>query len=578
MPAISRGSETRPEALAAPVSPPLRIARPSAIGEPWRANPFHRMRLSETAPDRIETWGNDPRVGDAQRGREIGKGVWRIAAERIAGDHALPWRAAHPSRHFSARLHAFAWLGDLAAVGPSAHARIAELLDAWVEEYGAWDDLAWDPELTAERLFAWLCWGRPAFESGDSTRRRALLRCAARQARLLLISQNELSERHLGAIKAGAALVLAGAAGFPEAERLIEQGEEMLTEACAKQFLPDGGHLSRSPEALTEAFSDLIAAHHALSARAETSPIIHDAIPKLANMVRMLRLGDGGLGCFHGGSEGSPASIDAALSRAPGEPRVFQFATHSAYQRLEAGPLRILFDVGGAPPLSFSERAHAGALAFEISSERERLIVNVGAARELEPLGRFAARATNGHSALIVEDALSAVLEEQRRGKAPARLIGPHLDDVRRSADESGVTLQGRHDGYRAKFGLLHRRYLFADPEGRNLRGIDELIRPAKLKTPALKRAIAFVARFHLHPDVRVRLIEHQMALLETRAGQRWRLRTDAEHIAIEPSIYWGGRAVPRDSVQIVLSGVADPMGHGLGPPNRIRWALTRAN
>mgnify|MGYP003502893472 CR=1 FL=1 len=28
---------------------------------------------------------------------------------------------------------------------------------------------------------------------------------------------------------------------------------------------------------------------------------------------------------------------------------------------------------------------------------------------------------------------------------------------------------------------------------------------------------------------------------------------------------------------KIVLTGEADPMGHGLAPPNRIRWALTRA-
>jgi len=26
------------------------------------------------------------------------------------------------------------------------------------------------------------------------------------------------------------------------------------------------------------------------------------------------------------------------------------------------------------------------------------------------------------------------------------------------------------------------------------------------------------------------------------------------------------------------LSGGADPLGHGLAPPNRIRWALARAN
>ncbi len=155
-------------------------------------------------------------------------------------------------------------------------------------------------------------------------------------------------------------------------------------------------------------------------------------------------------------------------------------------------------------------------------------------------------------------------------------MSGPSVDDVRRSSDDSGITIQGRHDGYKEKFGLLHRRYLFIDHEGKNLRVIDELIRPMRLKTAAPKKPIPFVARFHLHHQVRARLVERQVALLETPNGQRWRLRTDAPNISIEPSIYWGGRTV-RETHQIVLSGEADPMGHGLAPPNRIRWALARA-
>jgi uncharacterized heparinase superfamily protein len=551
---------------------PLSPLRPAPAHDIWRANPFHRIRLGDAALDRIEWWGRDPRVGNSERGRDLLAGLWRIGAERLSGEQAIPWGGAYPSRHFAARLHSFSWLIDVASTGSSAGGRIADLVDAWVQAYGEWDELAWDAELTAERLFAWLCWGRAAFEYGAPELRPALMRSAVRQARLLLAAQSELSERHLGSIKAGAALVLAGTAGFPDAQRLAEQGEEMLIEACAKQFHPDGGHLSRAPEAMVEALSDLVAAFEAMH---EPPQILRDTLPKLANMVRMTRLGDGGLACFHGGAEGSATSIDATLGRIGGEVRAIQFATQTAYQRIEAGPLRGLFDVGGAPPSGYSERAHASALAFELSSEDERLIVSVGAPKELAPAARLAARATNGHSTLVVADALSAVLDE-RRGKSGARLAGPILDDVRRSADDSGVTVQGRHDGYRAQFGLLHRRYVFVDHDGGNLRGIDELMRPTRMKGAAPKAPIPFVARFHLHPDASARLIEHQMALIETRGGQRWRLRTDAPGVAIAPSIYWGGPA-PRETLQIVLSGDADPMGHGLAPPNRIRWALARS-
>ena len=82
--------------MTAPAPPTRRPPRPSATGEMWRANPFHRVRLGETAPDRIASYGRDPRLGDAERGRELGRGVWRIGAERIAGAYANPWDRPHP--------------------------------------------------------------------------------------------------------------------------------------------------------------------------------------------------------------------------------------------------------------------------------------------------------------------------------------------------------------------------------------------------------------------------------------------------------------------------------------------------
>jgi len=559
-------------------SPPRRawLSRGGGDVEQWRANPFYRLRLGDHGPDRLTHFGADPRLGDLARGRELMRGTWRIAAERMVGEYDIPWDRPHPSKHFTSRLHAFTWLADLEAIGPDAHGRISALIETWVRLYGEWDEFAWDSALTAERLFAWLCHGRRAFEFGDPAMRLALMRSAGRQARLLLIGHSDLDDRPLAQLKAGAALLLAGCADFPDAERLREEGEEVLIEAIGKQFLPDGAHQSRSPEGLAEALCDLVTVLDTLKqAGFEPVPSIKDALPRLANMLRFFRLGDGGLACFHGGSEGRPAAIDRALGTIQGPVRGFKFATHAAYQRLEQGPLTLLFDVGAAPPTLFGERAHAGALAFEMSSGDERIIVNVGAARELEPEGRAAARTTNGHSTLIVNDALSAALEG--RGRSP-RFVGPHVDDVRRSEDDDGVTVQGRHDGYKAQFGLLHRRYLFVDHAGKNVRGIDELMRPMKLKTAPPRQPIPFVARFHLHPSVRAQTIENQMISLETPSGVRWRLRTDAPDVSLQRSAYWGGATVPQDTLQIVLAGAADPMGHGLGPPNRIRWALARSD
>jgi uncharacterized heparinase superfamily protein len=154
----------------------------SAANDEWRATPFYRLTLGGSDPDQIRQWGKDPRAGDPRRGEEILRGRWRIGAERLARNYSIPWSAPPPSLHFAARLHSFSWLGDVAAVGGTAGVAIIDYISSWNEGFGDWHAEAWAPELTAERLFAWLCHGRSAFENGDPTARPALMRSFGRQA------------------------------------------------------------------------------------------------------------------------------------------------------------------------------------------------------------------------------------------------------------------------------------------------------------------------------------------------------------------------------------------------------------
>ncbi|MGE0827801.1 MAG: heparinase II/III family protein [Hyphomonadaceae bacterium] len=559
-----------------------RLWRPllSAALEEWRATPFYRASRTAAAPERITLHGHDPRGGDARRGREILAGQWRIGTEKLSGSHTIPWGAAHPSPHFTSRLHAFAWLGDLAALGADAHPRIAQLIERWVSGFGQWHDNAWAPELTSERIFAWLCHGQAAFDLLQGADRAALLQSFAWQAHHLLAAWKDLPTQ-TQRIKAGAALTLSGFAFGPDGEKLAEQGVELLEEACATQFHPDGGHFSRAPEALLEALYDFIAVDDILARGGyETPRLIADATARAGKLLRLLQLGDGGLACFHGGSEGSPETIERALTEIGASTPSFKFATQSGYQQLQAGASTIIMDVGGAPPPAYGERAHASALAFEMSCEKDRLIVNVGACAEIGPDWRAAARATNGHSTLVVDDALSAQFSRPRRGAAHPLEFALAS---KRMEEEDGVHVEARHEGYRAEFGFVHRRFLFLDKEGRNVRGADELGRPFADGRSSQTGAIPFAVRFHLHPGVRAEWSAPREPRLITPSGAVWRLRTDAVRVSIEDSIYLSGRMAygdkPRqDCAQIVLAGAADPNGVGDAPPNRLRWALTRVD
>ena len=195
---------------------------------------------------------------------------------------------------------------------------------------------------------------------------------------------------------------------------------------------------------------------------------------------------------------------------------------------------------------------------------------------ELEPEWRVAGRATNGHSTLIVDDALSAGFEQARIGKGPARPVGPPVVTAKRTDDDDGAWIDAQHDGYRAEYGLIHRRTIYLDKAGRDIRGLDALARPVNQQRVSDPWRPPFTIRFHLHPRVRAELGDKGVAVLTAANGEKWRLRTDATRMRIEDSVYLGQGDGPVRTRQIVLLGNAEPNGTGDAPPNRVRWAFSR--
>jgi uncharacterized heparinase superfamily protein len=547
----------------------------NAASDEWRATPFYRMMLGGTDPAAISYWPREVRIGSEARGRDLLAGEWRIAAERLGERRLIPFDAPAPSRHFTARLHSFSWLGDLAACGPAATESIGALIGAWVQDYGGWHAAAWAPELTAQRLQAWLYHGEAAFLTAPDEERARWLRSLGRQARHLQLAAGDITDPP-ARVKAGAALALAGLAGLPEGERLLDLGLEILMECSASQFYADGGHLSRSPEILAEAHYDYAGVRLAVKAQGGEFPrLLGDTLQRTADMLRLLRLGDGRLGCFHGGGEGDAASLEAALSRLP-VGRSFRFAAQSGYQRLDAGRASLLLDAGPSPAPAHAERAHSGALSFEFTDGPDRIFVNVGSGLELHPDWRAAGRATNAHSTLIVDEELSAKLEPSRISRGGARPAGPPGLTARRFEDDEGAWIETSHEGYRAQFGFVHRRTIFIDVAGKDLRGQDVLARPSADGKPSRTTRIPFAIRFHLHPTAAIERAPSGALAIRTRTGELWKLRTDAETVEVENSIYLGDARGPLKSRQIVLKGLADPAGLGDAAPNRVRWAFTR--
>jgi uncharacterized heparinase superfamily protein len=376
------------------------------------------------------------------------------------------------------------------------------------------------------------------------------------QSRLLARIVGEAPEG-MPRFEAAAALALSGACLFDSPKRL-EAGLVMLEAEIARQILPDGGHISRSPEDMLHAYRLTTMVMDALTAISQ--PISHElrsAHDRMAPMIRFFRHGDGALALFNGGRECDSRTIPGLLARDEVRGQPFAYAPHSGYQRIAAGRTLLIMDCGTPPPDAFSVNAHASCLAFELSAGTHRIVVNCGAAHDVRrSTWDTALRATAAHSTLTLADTSTGVM--LRAGLArdflgPRLLGGVSEVDTRRVETPQGWMVEASHDGYIEPFGVRHERQVTLTPQGTALIGSDRLLPKAKTRGVGLDFAI----RFHIHPEVRVSLSQGGDVLLKLPNREGWRFRANAPAV-VEESVYLGGDTLRR-SEQLVLSGtVAD--------------------
>jgi uncharacterized heparinase superfamily protein len=518
-------------------------------------NPLYNLSLKSPPPVALVALPNDPWPGDALRGRAILAHQFPFAGMTVQSE-TPPWLPPGASREFLSALHGFEWLRDLRAVGGDAARRQARLLiQDWMRQFGVWQEDAWRPEILGARLASWITFHDFFCASADDAYRIAVFDSLGRQARHLARTLPRASggEELIGAIRG---LIQSGIS-LPGGESRRELGLRLLGRELQRQILADGCHATRSPGVHMVVLRHLIDVRCALRvAKVSVPDFIQAAIERMAPMLRFFRHGDGGLALFNDTQAVEAILVETILAQADARARPAREATQAGFERLALGRTNVIMDTGKPPADGLDRHAHAGLLAIEVSVGRERLIVNCGTS--LGPGGwRQALRGSAAHSTLVVEGANSLHLVAE--GGIDAR---PLETQVERLDGDEDQLVEGAHDGYRAQFGLVHRRKLYLTDNGDELRGEERLMGAGDRN---------FVIRFHLHPTTQASAVQSgRAALLRLGDGAGWRLRVSGAQLALEESIYCPDGLVVQKSQQVVLNGITEE-GETL-----VKWSLKR--
>ena len=550
--------------------------RTTAMGRAWvrtgaalRALPAALSVSALRMPKRLIIAPPDPRTHDPTVAEDILAGFFVFAGKVVHAQGQSPFEMAPPSAQWENLLNGFGWLRHLrVAESPMARTQARTLITDFLRIRRNNGDAAWAAPVAARRLLSWISASPYLLEGADLAFYRRFMRAIAQHARHLIVGVRggfPVEERFLPAI-ALCALVLSSDAR----PRLLRLANRALTAEIRRCILEDGGHISRSPRAVVDFLLDLLPLRHLFLAKNETPPeLLQRTLGRSLALLRLLRLGDGTLGLFHGTGY-MPADSLAIVFRyeqAAGEPLLS--APASGYERLAAGTTALLMDVGGPPPFDFSRAAHASALAFEFSDGPWRVVVNCGAPLTGSSAAREAARHTAAHSSLVLGDTSSCQFETRNvRTELGAAIVdAPGAPKVLREESEAGTRLTAMHQGYARRFGLLHERGIALSPDGSTVHGLDALL-DADPKRPA--GALPFALRFHLHPGVHATPEPGDGAIrLDLPSGACWRFEVAGQHPVLEESIFYAAADGAGRTLQIVVEAQSSVT-------REIAWRFTR--
>jgi len=533
----------------------IRLAYRLGLSGPTLAAPFRKP-----ARPRLLATVESPLKGDPVAGTALRAGHFLIHGVKAPIGQVDFSSSAKLAPPFERTVHGFTWLRDLEACAPRPQcAQTAErVLAAWLEANprpgkGA----AWKVGHAGHRLLGWLVHAPLILSGGDKALRMRVLATAAETARWL--------DRHvarsadtLDALAGWCAIVAAGLL-LPDGKPRRLFGEAGLSRALGELVGNDGGVLSRSPLQQMEAIAlltELSACYRAT--RRDPPQAVATMQQLLVPPLLALLHGDGSLGSWQGAGAVRAERIAALVEASGVRTRPLRDARQWGYQRVAAGRTLLQFDAAPPPLAKHARHGCASTLAFELSHGSHRLVVNCGGAAfagGLVPVRiEHGLRATAAHSTLVLGDANStAVLINGKLGSG----VGEVEVDRRTLEAQGGGTatrIEASHDGYVARFGLVHSRILILRDDGSELRGEDQLV-PAGRKGKRGK--VPYALRFHLGPGVEVAAGQGgRGATLALPDGGYWQFVAGEGTLEVDESLWVDGDGRPHPVQQLVMQGL----------------------
>ncbi len=225
--------------------------------------------------------------------------------------------------------------------------------------------------------------------------------------------------------------------------------------------------------------------------------------------------------------------------------------------KIKKKKFEFIIDCGNPPPNEFAKYYQAGCLAFELISNKQKVICNSGYGKYLSPKLSSLSRSTAAHSTLYINDTSSCTFQKNysiNKVYGNSLVYKHKIIQKKYTEDKDFYLIEASHNGYEKKFGYIHTRSIKISKREDKIFGVDKLKRTKKNNN-----LLNYFIRFHIYPFTKiVKTMAGNSVLISLSNGEGWSLISETNNFEIEKNIFFGNKNKLANNECVYIFGKID--------------------
>ena len=449
-------------------------------------------------------------------------------------------------------LHGFLWLTKLDRKNSKIITK--NIINSWIDNFYSYSPKAWEMGIVARRIIAWVSNTDITLDDSDKIYKKKFLTSLVKQGNFILKNLKNISYNP-DKITCCAAIILYGIVF--ENNLSFKTGIRELEKISKNNFDENGFPKSRNPEEVFTCIKYLILIREWLKESQNHIPdFLNEIISKCGDCYAILSCSNKQFPLFNGATEINYEDYDIFLKNLKYK---FVNKNHeiSNFIKIKKKKFELFMDCGNPPPNNYAKYYQAGCLAFELISNKQKIICNTGYGKYLPSKLGLLSRSTAAHSTLYINNTSSCVFQ---KNKFINKIYGNSLIEKHRiinknyTEDKKFYSITASQNGYEKRYGYIHTRSIKVSKINDKILGQDEL-----KKTKKFTKFLIYFIRFHIYPNTKiVKTKSGNSILISLSNGEGWLMQCKKNNFEIEKNIFLGNKNKIINNESVCISGDID--------------------